>query len=184
VIDKITPLAFKFNPLGKIRWMTKNINIAKLLLVNIHLFSNNVWSDFFMTNSLQEPLRRILIASANPLFGKGLEKLFAKRWGSQTIEIRLVTSMPETISGLTDWRPDLVIVDYDDRTIDRAEFLNHFVSGDQPMQVMLISLQASGSVVVYDRRTLTPAQAEDWLDFQGRSEDDSEQKDNSIENET
>jgi cytochrome c oxidase subunit 2 len=31
------------------------------------------------------------------------------------------------------------------------------------MQVMLVSLQESGQVVVYDRRTLTSAQAENWL---------------------
>lgn len=57
----------------------------------------------------------------------------------------------------------MVIVDYDDRTIHREEFLSHFIFGDRPMQVVLVSLQASGEVVVYDRRTMTPAQAEDWL---------------------
>jgi cytochrome c oxidase subunit II len=73
--------------------------------------------------------------------------------------------MEEAVAVLEDWQPNLVIVDYDDRTIHRAAFLSHFIAGDRPMQVMLVSLRASGEVVVYDRRTLTPAQAEDWLDL-------------------
>jgi cytochrome c oxidase subunit 2 len=73
------------------------------------------------------------------------------------------------LSRLESWNPDLVIVDYDDRTIHREEFLTHFIVGDRPMQVMLVSLQASGEVVVYDRRTMTPAQAEDWLTLPAQS---------------
>ena len=63
-----------------------------------------------------------------------------------------------------------MFVDYDDRTIHREEFLSHFITGDQPMQVVLVSLQASGEVVVYDRRTLTPAQAADWLNLPWQTE--------------
>jgi cytochrome c oxidase subunit 2 len=69
------------------------------------------------------------------------------------------------------WQPNLVIVDYDDKSISRAEFLHQFVTGNLPMQVMLVSLQASGAVVVYDRRTLTPAQAQDWLSNSQTSQD-------------
>jgi cytochrome c oxidase subunit II len=118
-----------------------------------------------MTNSNQKLQRRVLIASANQLFGKGLEKLFVQKWGGKAIQIRLATSMAETIYNLENWRPDLVVVDYDDHTINRAEFLNHFVSDERPMQVVLVSLQANGRVVVYDRRTLTPDQAENWLNL-------------------
>ena len=117
------------------------------------------------------PLKRVLIASANPLFAKGLEKIYGDRWGKDAVELRLANSMGETLSRLESWYPDLVIVDYDDRTIHREEFLSHFITGDQPMQVMLVSLQASGEVVVYDRRTLTPAQAEDRLDLPWASPD-------------
>ncbi|MDR3578262.1 MAG: hypothetical protein P4L50_30745 [Anaerolineaceae bacterium] len=115
-----------------------------------------------MTNSNQALQRRVLIASANQLFGKGLEKLFVQKWGSKGIQIRLAVSMTDSIYNLENWRPDLVVVDYDDDTINRAEFLNHFVSDEWPMQVVLVSLQANGRVVVYDRRTLTPDQAENW----------------------
>ncbi len=107
--------------------------------------------------------RKILIASANPLFGKGLEKMLRQRVSGGLPDIQMAASMAETLEIMRAWTPDLVVVDYDDRTIDRGEFLSHFVATDQPMQLMLVSLQASGAVVVYDRKTLTPAQAEDWL---------------------
>jgi cytochrome c oxidase subunit II len=122
-----------------------------------------------MNEQENRPIKRVLIASANPLFAKGLEKIYGDRWGKNAVELRLANSMGETLSRLESWNPDLVIVDYDDRTIHREEFLSHFIVGDQPMQVMLVSLQASGGVVVYDRRTLTPAQAEDWLSLPWQS---------------
>ena len=105
---------------------------------------------------------KVLIASANPLFRKGLEKMVLGRYGESTV-LRATTATHETLDVMESWQPNLVIVDYDDKSISRAEFLQQFVTGDLPMQVMLVSLQASGAVVVYDRRTLTPAQAQDWL---------------------
>jgi len=111
--------------------------------------------------------RRVLIASTNPLFDRGLQKLMEERSGSQSLLFRTTSNMKETVQALEDWQPDLVVVDYDDQAINRSEFLTYFVSGDQPMQVMLVSLQADGEVVIYDRRTLTTAQAADWLDFHG-----------------
>ena len=105
---------------------------------------------------------KVLMASANPLFRKGLEKMVLGRYGESTV-LRATTTTSETLDVMEAWQPNLVIVDYDDKSISRAEFLHQFVTGDLPMQVMLVSLQASGAVVVYDRRTLTPAQAQDWL---------------------
>lgn len=119
-----------------------------------------------MDHSQQAHIHRVLIASANPLFGKGLQKLYGERWGKNAVEFILASSMGETLAKLDSWQPDLVIVDYDDKTIHREEFLSHFIAGDRPMQVVLVSLQASGAVVVYDRHTLTPAQAENWLNDQ------------------
>jgi cytochrome c oxidase subunit 2 len=114
--------------------------------------------------------RRVLIASANPLFGKGLQKIYGEHWGKETVDFKLASSMEETLAILESWTPDLVFVDYDDRTIHREEFLSHFITGDRPMQVVLVSLQASGEVVVYDRRSLTPAQASDWLNLPWQTE--------------
>ncbi len=111
--------------------------------------------------------KRVLIASANPLFGKGLEKMILSRWGAKNTFIRLTRTTAESLAAVEEWHPDLVLIDYDDKTISRAEFMRQFGVDDRPMQVMLVSLQASGAVVVYDRRTLTPAQAQDWLNLAG-----------------
>lgn len=110
-----------------------------------------------------QDMRRILIASANPLYGKGLEKLLTQKASGILPAIRIASTMAETLAMLEEWKPDLVIVDYDDQTIDRGQFLNQFIAGDRAMQVMLVSLKASGTAVVYDRRTLSPDQTQDWL---------------------
>jgi cytochrome c oxidase subunit II len=115
-----------------------------------------------MTDAPIQP-RRVLIVSANPLFREGLRKMYAERWGGKAIIVGMPTAMAEALSALETHLPDLAIVDFDDKAINRGEFLNRFVTGKSPMQVMLVSLQESGQVVVYDRRTLTPAQAENWL---------------------
>ena len=108
---------------------------------------------------------RVLISSANSLFGKGLRRLFEERWGGKAVVIGLTTNLDETLNAVDALMPDLVILDYDDRSIDRDRFLSHYVTGHHPMQVALISLLDSGAVIVYDRKTLTPSQAEDWLNM-------------------
>jgi len=108
---------------------------------------------------------RVLIASANLLFGRGLSRLFEDRWGDKAIIVGLMTTLEETLSALETLLPDLVILDYNDHSINRERFLSHFVTGQRPMQVALISLNDTGAVVVYDRKTLTPSQAEDWLNM-------------------
>lgn len=107
--------------------------------------------------------RRVLIVSANPLFREGLRTVYAERWDGKAVITGTPTNMAETLSMLETHQPDLVIVDYDDQTINREEFMNRFVTGETPMQVVLVSLKESGQVVVYDRRRLTSAQAENWL---------------------
>lgn len=108
-------------------------------------------------------LRRVLIASANPLFRAGLHKVYPARWGGQAEVVAMTTSMQETLEALETHQPDLVIIDHDDRDMNRTEFLNRFVIGESPMQVVLVSLGAAEVVVVYDRRQLTAAEAEAWL---------------------
>ncbi len=116
-----------------------------------------------MENDSKEVPRRVLIASANPLFGKGLWNLLQQQWGQAASVVGLTTTMEQTLRALDELLPDLVIVDFDDRTMNRADFLNHFVSDERPMQVALVSLQSNGGVVVYNRRRLTLTQAENWL---------------------
>jgi cytochrome c oxidase subunit 2 len=115
-----------------------------------------------MSKTSEKP-RRILIASANSLFGHGLHKVYAERWSEQNVDVMTVKTMQETLAQLESHQPDLVIVDYDDKAINRDEFLNRFVTGEMPMKVILVSLTTSEPVVIYNRIQLTAAQVEDWL---------------------
>lgn len=114
-------------------------------------------------NQTSSPTRRILIASANPLFREGLHKLYADRWHEQKVSVKMAKTMDETLDFLESNDPDLVIVDHDDQAINRSEFLNRFVTGEIPMKVLLVSLAAAEPIVIYNRMQLTAAQAEDWL---------------------
>ena len=107
--------------------------------------------------------RRLLIASANPLFREGLHTHYAACWSDQKVRVDMTTTMEDTLRFLERHQPDLVIVDHDDRTMNRGEFLNRFVTGEIPMKVILVSLAASDSVVIYKRMNLTADEAEDWL---------------------
>lgn len=107
--------------------------------------------------------KKVVIASANPLFREGLRKLYAARWGDQAIVIGMPSTMEETLASLETLNPDLVIVDHDDTAINRDEFLERFMEGESPMQVVLVSLGATEPVVLYQRKRLTAAQAEAWL---------------------
>lgn len=118
---------------------------------------------YFELSQLPEFSRRLLIASANPLFREGLHKLYAAHWSAQNVRVDMATTMEETLNFLETHHPDLVIVDHDDNTINRGEFLNRFVTGEMPMKVILVSLAASEPIVIYNRMHLTAAQAEDWL---------------------
>jgi cytochrome c oxidase subunit 2 len=86
-----------------------------------------------------------------------------QQWGKKAEVVGLPSTMAGALEALETQQPDLVIVDYDDKTISRDEFLNQFVTGESPMKVVLVSLDAAGQVVVFDRKRLTSSQAEDWL---------------------
>jgi|CXWL01.1.fsa_nt_gi chemotaxis response regulator CheB len=110
------------------------------------------------------PPRRALIVSSHPLFGEGLRSLLKERQSARVEVAAIAASTDEAVSALTTLAPDLVIVDYDDEVINREQFLARFVEGEAPMRLMLVSLKEGGEAVVYDRRTLAPAQMEDWLE--------------------
>jgi cytochrome c oxidase subunit 2 len=108
-------------------------------------------------------LRRVLIASANPLFREGLQKVYIQKWGSSAELVGITASVDETMSALEVLKPDLVIVDHDDISISRSEFLDRFIKGRSSVKVVLVSLNEAGQVVVYDRRQMTSEQAEEWF---------------------
>ncbi len=108
--------------------------------------------------------RRVLLVSSHPLFSEGLRSLLQGRRATPVEVVGMAASTDEAVAALETLAPDLVILDYDDKAVNRKEFLARFVEGDRPMRVVLVSLKEGGEVVAYDRRTLAPTQAEDWLE--------------------
>ena len=123
--------------------------------------------DFGTFHPMSQPTlprpRRVIIASANPLFREGLRKTYATQWGERAVIVGTPATMEETLTALETLQPDLMIVDYDDKTINRDEFLSRFLTGESPMRVVLVSLGSTEPVVIYHRERLTSAQADAWL---------------------
>jgi cytochrome c oxidase subunit 2 len=113
--------------------------------------------------SSRNKLRRVLIASANPLFRDGLQKVYVQKWGSTAELVGITASVDETMSALEVLKPDLVIVDHDDIAISQSEFLDRFIKGKNSIKGVLVSLNEAGQTVVYDRRQMTSEQADEWF---------------------
>lgn len=107
--------------------------------------------------------RRVLIASSHALFGQGLRRLLEERKATGVEVVSMVSNLEETLAALDRLDPDLIIVDYDDKKLNREEFLARFVEGEKKLRVVLLSLQSAQEAVVYDRRTMAAAQIDDWL---------------------
>jgi cytochrome c oxidase subunit 2 len=108
--------------------------------------------------------RRVLIASSHALFGEGLRSLLKERQGAGVEVVGMVSNLDEALQAIEKLTPDLVIVDYDDETLNRDEFLARFVESEVKLRVVLLSLQSAGEALVYDRRSMAAAQIDDWLE--------------------
>jgi cytochrome c oxidase subunit II len=117
-----------------------------------------------MNISKNSKLRRVLIASSHPLFAQGLRSLLHDRYGENVKVVGVVSNLDEAVSVIEGNNPDLVVVDYDDEILNREEFLARFVEGEKKLRLVLLSLQSGGDVLVYDRRSLSAAQIDDWFD--------------------
>ncbi len=118
-----------------------------------------------MTGTVAGRPQRVLIISSHALFGEGLRSLLRERDLDFDV-VGLLSTIEEAVSALDTLEPDLVIVDYDDETIDRETFLTRFVGGKSEMRVVLLSLlegEQGQEAVVYDRRTLAASQMDEWL---------------------
>jgi len=112
------------------------------------------------------PPLRILIASSHALFGHGLRSMLESLWHTAIEIVALATTLDEARQALVVWKPDLLIVDYDDQVLNRDEILANFIQGENDLRVVLLSLQSGRSgedAIVYDRKTLTASRIEEWL---------------------
>ena len=108
--------------------------------------------------------QRILIASSHALFGQGLRSLLLARQKADVEVVGMVSNLGEALAAIDMLEPDLVIVDYDDRALNREEFLTRFVGSEKKLRVVLLSLQNPEEAIVYDRRTMQAAQVDRWLE--------------------
>jgi len=110
------------------------------------------------------PSRGVVIASSHPLFRDGLLRLLQRREAQPLTVLGNAATTQQALAMLAEFNPAMIIVDYDDREIDRKVMLDYFVEGQGgDTRLVLVSLNNEGEVIVYDRRTLAPAQVEDWL---------------------
>jgi cytochrome c oxidase subunit 2 len=105
-----------------------------------------------------------LIASSHALFGQGLRSLLRERKEADVEIVGMVSNLDEALQALDRLNPDLIIVDYDDKKLNRDEFLARFVEGEKKLRVVLLSLQSAQEAIVYDRRTMAAHQIDDWLE--------------------
>jgi cytochrome c oxidase subunit 2 len=117
-----------------------------------------------MIKSTHRKVRRVLIASSHGLFGQGLRSLLQDRKQANVEIVGVVSSLQEATQALDKLDPDLIIVDYDDETLNRDEFLARFVEGEKKLRLVLLSLQSPKDALVYDRRSLAAAQIDEWLE--------------------
>lgn len=117
-----------------------------------------------MTGSEKKTKIGALIVSTNPLFRMSLHSLLVKKYPS-SIEIMVVTTIQEAVEKLRHWKASFIILDYDDQKSNRNDLLHFFISGESPLQIMLVSLNSSGSIVVYERQSIPQDQVDDWLDL-------------------
>lgn len=116
-----------------------------------------------MVNKSKEVPHKILIASSHPLFGLGLQNLFKDRWSTGVEIVGLVANVAEAKIALREHKPDILIVDHDDDTVDREEFIAHFVEGKDKLRLVLLSLSDANEAIVYDRTTHEAAEIQHWL---------------------
>jgi cytochrome c oxidase subunit 2 len=108
--------------------------------------------------------RRVLIASSHPLFARGLTRLLQKRQEEDVDVLGVVATSDEAFAAINDLQPDLIIVDYDDESLNREEFLAQFMESSGKLRVVLLSLKEGGDeAVVYDRRNMAASKIDEWL---------------------
>jgi DNA-binding NarL/FixJ family response regulator len=117
-----------------------------------------------MPEDPQNKTLRVLIASNHDLFSHGLRSLLKKRLRAKIDFVGVVSSTTEVIHALQTLHPDLIIIDYDDVTLNREELLVHFVGGVGRSRVILISLSNPEQAMLYDRRELSLSQIENWFE--------------------
>jgi DNA-binding NarL/FixJ family response regulator len=112
---------------------------------------------------MEEGQTHVLIASANSIFRTGILKLLSKRSDFKNLLIHQVSGIKELIKKYSKFKPRVIIIDYDDKNINKKVFLDTFFEQQHDAQLLLVSLQHSGNIMFYKRQVLSADQAHQWL---------------------
>ena len=69
---------------------------------------------------------KVLIASANSIFRNGIEKILSKRSDFNSLTIHKVTQLEDLKKKYSKVKPNVLIIDFDDKNINRKQFLDSF----------------------------------------------------------
>lgn len=106
---------------------------------------------------------KVLIASANSIFRNGIEKILSKRSDFDSLTIHKVTQLDDLKKKYSKVKPNIIIIDFDDKNINKKQFLDSFFDEKRDTQLLLVSLQEGGNVVFYKRQVFSTDQALEWL---------------------
>jgi len=112
----------------------------------------------------QKPIRRVLIVSSHPLFGQGLRLLLESRPEMDVEVVGVVENIIEAIKVVGSQHVNLIVMDNADETIQRDDILTQLMDGERAVRVVFLTLKERGNeAIVYDRRTMSAFQIDDWL---------------------
>lgn len=106
---------------------------------------------------------KVLIASANSIFRNGIEKILSKRSDFSSLTIHKVIQIEDLKKKYSKVKPHILIIDFDDKNINKKQFLDSFFEEKRDTQLLLVSLQEGGNVVFYKRQIFSTDQALEWL---------------------
>jgi len=112
---------------------------------------------------LGDKYTKVLIASANSIFRNGIEKILSKRSDFDSLTIHKVTQLDDLKKKYSKVKPNIIIIDFDDKNINKKQFLDSFFDEKRDTQLLLVSLQEGGNVVFYKRQVFSTDQALEWL---------------------
>lgn len=110
-----------------------------------------------------ESQTKVLIASANSIFRNGIEKILSKRIDFNSLTVHQVTKLEDLEKKYSKIKPSILIIDFDDKNINKKKFMDSFFDEKRDTQLLLVSLQEGGNVVFYKRQVFSTDQALEWL---------------------
>lgn len=106
---------------------------------------------------------KVIIASANSIFRNGIERILSKRSDYESLTIHQVSDFISLKKKYSRIKPNVLIIDFDDQNINKKQFLDSFFDEKRDTQLLLVSLQEGGNVVLFKRQIFSTDQALEWL---------------------